>query len=724
MADYDLKKDLLDAVAANDQQLAGLDAGPEAAQGQSAELMGGASEEQKEKERIEKAQVKWETLLGEKIGGKLFDLLLQNASYEQLNTYVTQAITKLAETLKGGAIKKPIKGSVVLDEQSEVDALNAFVAALGPAIEEQVLEWMNSDGAQNFLQGVAEWTQEHPMAVLAIAGGAAIGAAVAAYLSDYDPGEFAKTFNLGKGWSVGGAVDVASLQKILSQGVDSARLFVEYKGEKLTSSMGVGYEHGKGVNAKGELNYKGDNLSAGVKGSYDGEKGHDVSASADWEKGGTKASVKGSHTAQDGYDVSAGVERKGKTFFGSLFGRSSEKDGNSATATLGYETEKHKGKAQLTHNEKGTTAQIGASGEGQLTDDLKGSYDSNVTLGPDGTATVKLGGDVTGKLGKTDVSAGVGLTHSSGEGGGTEIEADIKLGPEGKETKVKGTIDPSTGAFTFKLDQAFGSGVDFTTGIGKDKDGNLSHNQGLTVKRDKFEFSATNTDAGGIAQQALNLKLNPTGALTKFSMGMAAKDGKAEKFDLGAAFDIGRFSNELDISMGEATTIGASTKGQAGNFQLGASTKLNLTDKRLDELRVSLGWEDPEAFRSFYVGYGTKWVAENAAYAHEFDARFEYSVDRFALRWNAQAQMQGGGLTQAGTDLTMGYKVNENWDILAQGRGGMQMNNGARQETYGVGVGAQYKGIPIMLNVDQTRGGKPTVSLGVTIPLNFGSKRR
>src|SRR5690606_1609042 len=161
------------------------------------------------------------------------------------------------------------------------------------------------EGAQGFLKDAAEWIQGHPGAVLGIAGAAAIGAAVAAYLSDYDPGAFAKTFDLGKGWSVGGEVDVASLQKILNQGIDSAKAFVAHEGEKLKASLSASYDAEKGATVEGKVGYKGEKLSAEAQGSYNTQTGHNVSGNATWQDGGTTATVKGSHTAADGHDVSA-----------------------------------------------------------------------------------------------------------------------------------------------------------------------------------------------------------------------------------------------------------------------------------------------------------------------------------------------------------------------------------------------------------------------------------
>lgn len=722
MSQFDAQKDQADASSADSAALAGLDAGPEAAQGQSAELNGGTPEEKKEQERVARAQASWEGLLGEKLGGTLFDLLQKHVSYAKLNEYASGATGKIAETLKGGVVK-PIKGSVVLDEAKEAEALNAFLAALAPAIQEQVQAWVGSEGAQGFLKDSAEWVQGHPGAVLGIAGAAAIGAAVAAFLSDYDPGEFAKTFNLGKGWSVGGAVDVASLQKILNKGVDSAKAFVAYEGEKLKASISATYDATKGSTVEGKVGYKDDKLTADASGSYNTKTGAQAQGNATYKNGANSASVQGS-VNKDGHNVSGEVKHEGEVFQGGIKAANSSKDGTSVTANAGYKAGDHTGNASVTQNEKGLSAEANVKGSGNVGGDVNGTYAGNVSLGPDGKATIKLDGGLKGTIAGTETEASLGASHTRDPNGdaSSEVVANIQLGPDGKQTTVKGVVDPSTGAFTVDLSRELGDGNSVSNSFGQDADGKATSNQTVTSKQEGFEVSASQGTQGDIRTQALNLKLNPTGPLTNFSLGLGATNGQMDKVNLATAFNLGSFSNELDLTMKEGvTTLGGSTHGKVGDFDLGASGEFNLTASRLDALGLKLGWQDPDKFRSFTAEYKLKWMEENAEYAHNFDAAFEYSVDKFAMRWQGGAQLQGGGLNKLNTDLTAGYKVNNDVAVLGQGRFSTTTQNGNRTDSYGVGAGVQYKGVPIMLNYDR-RGNDNVFSIGVTIPLNFGRR--
>lgn len=212
-----------------------------AAQGQADELAGGAgaggdaasqqSEEAKEAERVAAAKKSWEQFLGAKIGGKLFELVQENVSYEDLLGYAQDGTKAMADSLKGGVLKPTEAGAAggLMDEQSEADAVNALIAALAPALKGAVDSWLESDSGKRLLTGISQWVEEHPKTVTSIVGGALIAAAVGAYLANMDPGEFEKTFDLGAGFKAGGGVDIGPIQQLTVQAV-SATLQYETEG--------------------------------------------------------------------------------------------------------------------------------------------------------------------------------------------------------------------------------------------------------------------------------------------------------------------------------------------------------------------------------------------------------------------------------------------------------------------------------------------------------------
>jgi hypothetical protein len=130
-----------------------------------------------------------------------------------------------------------------------------------------------------------------------------------------------------------------------------------------------------------------------------------------------------------------------------------------------------------------------------------------------------------------------------------------------------------------------------------------------------------------------------------------------------------------------------------------------------------LGYQNPDEFKGFLLGYKRSWSQEHNAYAHKFDALLEYSLGRWYGRVQGGFDIMGNKLQKTNLDLTAGYKINDKWMAI----GGMQMNGSLNTQTnnqldmgYKPYLGLQYGGIGVAGYYDTgtRRGG-----LMLTVPL-------
>lgn len=233
----------------------------EAAEAQSAEVNEQAAEEEA---RVARARVEWEGLLGEKIGGEAFELIREHVSYEALLGYAHEGTQAMSEAVGEISIPTTEKGAAggLLDEESEAAAVEKMVQALGPALEDLANKWIESDTGRRVLTAISRWVEENPAAVTAIVGTAVIGAAVGAYLSNMDPGEFEKMFDLGEHVRAGGSVDVGPIQNLAIQ---AASVRVEYEAEGISAALTGKYSAEDGTSVTAEVS------GSGAAGETEGE---------------------------------------------------------------------------------------------------------------------------------------------------------------------------------------------------------------------------------------------------------------------------------------------------------------------------------------------------------------------------------------------------------------------------------------------------------------------
>lgn len=245
-----------------------------------AEQKGGTDEEA---QRVAAAQAGWESLLGQSIGGKAFEAIQKHVSVDKLLEYAKKATESLGKAANKG-IKPTGEGAAagLMDEQSEADALNKMLAALGPALVEAANEWLESDSGTAVRTDISQWIEEHPATVTSSVAVIVIGAAVAAWLSNAEVPTLKKMFNINDRWSAGGSIDLGRIQNL---SVQAATLAVAYEGEKIKGSLEGSYEatevdgeKGANIGVAGRLS-RGENLTLSINGNLTQVGGRVVASS-------------------------------------------------------------------------------------------------------------------------------------------------------------------------------------------------------------------------------------------------------------------------------------------------------------------------------------------------------------------------------------------------------------------------------------------------------------
>ena len=188
----------------------------------------------KEEERVAAAKASWEKLFGETVGGWLFGQIREHVSTSDLLDYGKQGTKAMADA--AGSMFSATDGlGGLMDTKKEAEALNKFLGAVGPKVQEMADQWLSSESGLKVLRTVSQFTEEHPIVVASSLGAAAIGAAIAAYCANVDIPEFEKMFKIGKtGLSAGGSIDLGKIQQLA---VQAATLTVKYERGKFNVSV-------------------------------------------------------------------------------------------------------------------------------------------------------------------------------------------------------------------------------------------------------------------------------------------------------------------------------------------------------------------------------------------------------------------------------------------------------------------------------------------------------
>lgn len=216
-----------------------------------------------EEERVAAAKASWEALMGETLGSFLFDQIREHVSVDDLLGYAKQGTQAMADNL--GSLGDLV-GSA--GENWDGAAVTKFLEALAPKLQEMADGWLAGESGAKVRTAIAQWVEESPGGVTAIAasiGVVAIGAAVAAYLADMDVPEFGHTFKIGDtGLSAGGTIDLGTLQNLA---VQAATLTVRYQREGLDIHVTGNYDDEEGFSASLGMKGEADLGGAGLTGT-------------------------------------------------------------------------------------------------------------------------------------------------------------------------------------------------------------------------------------------------------------------------------------------------------------------------------------------------------------------------------------------------------------------------------------------------------------------------
>lgn len=347
-----------------------------------------------------------------------------------------------------------------------------------------------------------------------------------------------------------------------------------------------------------------------------------------------------------------------------------------------------------------TTEEISASGEtkqefgkGSL---FTGSGKVSIT---DDKVSVKLDSSLKTTVGGKEVEFGAGYNTDG------PITGKIKVGSGGETTEITGTKNGDIVTFSTKQIFTGGSFETKASSDGKEQKtatANVGAGQTMTMTGgsdgNKVGYENKNVGGSGVSMNA-----------------SAGTNGQGQtEFKAGAKYDNGKLKTQLDLMMLEGKgSMNLSAGYQEDGWKFDATLKLD--DKRMTELALKMGYQNPDEFKGFLLGYKRSWSEENKQYADHVDALLEYSVGKWYGRAMGGMDIMGNKVTKANLDLGLGYQLNKNWMLT----GGMQMNGAMNQEGTGMNmgykpyVGAQYNGVGVAAYYDtQTKG----AGLMLTIP--------
>lgn len=196
----------------------------------------------------------YQNLLGEKLGGKLYEALADQLTLDKVAGYANDGLTGALEGLVG----------LLEDYESNAGDVDKFAEALSTKYAEVAGEWVKNN--PQIVDAVRGWVDEHPGTVATAAVTVALLAAAAAILTDQDIPELKEKFNIGGGLTAELAAKLGSIQNIALEQV-TAKL--EYAAANIQAGLELSSENLDGVSGKAEVTVGSDTRSATLSGEFD-----------------------------------------------------------------------------------------------------------------------------------------------------------------------------------------------------------------------------------------------------------------------------------------------------------------------------------------------------------------------------------------------------------------------------------------------------------------------
>ncbi len=239
-----------------------------------------ASPKAAEDERKAVQRQSYEALLGQLLGGKLYEVVTKNTTPDQVMKYALKAVDALIK-----AASDQVGKADGLDAESQ-KAAGALVEVLGQILREQAEAYLASQEGQDLAQKVSRYVAEHPGVVVA----AILLAAAGAIAANVTIPEIAAKTSLGRGVE---AEVQAKLGKVRDIALESILARIRFESGRFKAQAGVGHKEGQGTTGT-------------VAASYGDETG-EVSSRATVDKDGLLSAQVGLRGQKDKVSGSAGV---------------------------------------------------------------------------------------------------------------------------------------------------------------------------------------------------------------------------------------------------------------------------------------------------------------------------------------------------------------------------------------------------------------------------------
>lgn len=233
-----------------------------------------------DEERKAAQRQSYEALLGQILGGKLFDLVTKHTTPDRIMTYASKAVDALIKAA-GDQVGR-VEG---LDAESR-KAADALIEVLGQVLDEQAEAYIGSVEGQDLAKKISNHVAGHPGQVIA----AVLLAAAAAVAANVTLPEVAAKASLARGLD---AEVKAKLGKVRDIALESISARVQVTSGRFKAEAGVAHEDGRGT--------------TGTVGASVGGEAGEISTRATVDKDGLLSAQIGVRGRTDRASGSAGV---------------------------------------------------------------------------------------------------------------------------------------------------------------------------------------------------------------------------------------------------------------------------------------------------------------------------------------------------------------------------------------------------------------------------------
>ena len=606
-------------------------------------------------------------LLGEWLGGELYDVLSDQTSQDALLEHGKSALDAAL-----GSVDDLVGLAGLEGDQNA--ALQRFAEALATDGLAEVEKFLESEKGAALLGKISRYVDDHPGYVILLGVLAAAGAIAA----DIDIPTLKQKFNITKGLTAEVSAGLGSIRHIA---LESAKLNMKYVSGQFSATGEVSHEQGKGQSYKGGLRYGDDDTFIETTGALDPEGKLIIGLNAAIKAGLLTASASGQADL--------------------------DKDQQTGTIDVKYGTED----ANL-----GTTGTVDAAGnltldvgghlaQGLFSGDITGQYGSE-------NDSYQLGSQL--RYGTDDRNLSLGNTWT-GDHLDTELQGNYRVNQGfGLDLNLR---DNQEGTFGGLGSTQYFDGGSHRSYVGDGSQGLFTGNQ-YNYSQGGTSVGLDTKDVGGdgsLDAISVSLGLQPS-ELAKFSLDYGRSLDGAESAHAMLELSGGDHSGSVNYGLEEGQhRLGGTYKSTfAENWETDIAATYNLTSNDLEKVSLGLGFRDPNEFRAFSLNFAREIKGEHTE--TELSTMFEANLGKFMIRNTLSTGFQNSTWRGVENTTHLARPINKDWTAIAGTS--LQydnLNGGGFNAVPQIGV--QYKQIPITIGYDINA--KAPV-IGITIP--FGRR--